>query len=121
VSRGPTNTPGYFSSPDETALILLPDGWLRSGDLNSDSTVSQFFVFGVPDDRWGEIGCAYVVAAPGCIIDPEALMALCREKLAKFKQPRAVMPIAAEDLPTTPTGKVQKFRLVDRAIRDLAS
>ena len=40
---------------------------------------------------------------------------LCRDRLAGFKRPRVYRVIAADDLPTTPTGKVQKFRLIERA------
>jgi fatty-acyl-CoA synthase len=46
---------------------------------------------------------------------------LCREKLARFKMPKHVLFLGAAELPTTPTGKVQKFRLVQLASRVLAS
>jgi fatty-acyl-CoA synthase len=72
----------------------------------------------VPDDRWGEIGCAWIVVADGATVDPDELLSLCREKLARFKVPKQVRYIEAADLPTTPTGKVQKFRLVARAVAE---
>ncbi len=81
--------------------------------------VSQAYAVGVPDDRWGEIGCVFVVAEPGAEIDPDELVERCRANLAKFKVPRHVLPIEAGQLPTTPTGKVQKFKLVDLAIARL--
>jgi fatty-acyl-CoA synthase len=82
--------------------------------------VSQAYAVGVPDDRWGEVGCAFVVPEPGAVLDVDQLIALCREKLARFKVPKHVLVIAADDLPTTPTGKVQKFRLARRAAEQLA-
>ncbi|MBO4239374.1 class I adenylate-forming enzyme family protein [Pseudonocardia alni] len=77
--------------------------------------VSQAYAVGVADDRWGEVGCLWIVPEPGATVDPDAVLALCREKLARFKVPKHVLVTTAEDLPTTPTGKVQKFRLARRA------
>lgn len=76
--------------------------------------VSQVFAVGLIDDRWGEIGCAVVVPAPGALITETDVLAICRAGLAKFKVPKKVVFCAAEDLPKTPTGKVQKFKLVER-------
>ncbi|RZT84254.1 fatty-acyl-CoA synthase [Pseudonocardia sediminis] len=77
--------------------------------------VSQAYAVGVPDDRWGEVGCAWIVPEPGVTPDTTELLALCKEKLARFKVPKHILLIAADELPTTPTGKVQKFRLAARA------
>jgi fatty-acyl-CoA synthase len=77
--------------------------------------VSQAYVVAVPDDRWGEVGCAFVVPEPGTELDTEALLGLCREKLARFKVPKRMVVLDATELPTTATGKVQKFRLAERA------
>ena len=79
--------------------------------LSRHPGVSQAFAVGVADDRWGEIGVACVVARPGVAVTADELIALCREQLARFKVPRRVVFLEATDLPTTPTGKVQKFRL----------
>ena len=75
--------------------------------------ISQVFAVGLVDDRWGEIGCAVVVPAPGASITVAEVLAICRAGLAKFKVPKKVVFCAAEDLPKTPTGKVQKFKLVE--------
>lgn len=83
--------------------------------------VSQAFAIGVPDDRWGEVGCVYVVAEDGADLDADRLMTVCRENLARFKVPKHVLFVDAANLPTTPTGKVQKFRLVARAVAELAA
>ncbi|WP_354698469.1 AMP-binding protein [Paraconexibacter sp. AEG42_29] len=77
--------------------------------------VSQVYAVGVPDDRWGEVGCAFIVTEPGAEVDPAAVLQHCKSRLARFKVPKHVLAVAAEDLPTTPTGKVQKFRLTQRA------
>jgi fatty-acyl-CoA synthase len=77
--------------------------------------VSQAFVVGVADERWGDVGCAWIVAEPGVAVDADELIALCKDKLARFKVPKHVLFLDPADLPTTPTGKVQKFRLTQRA------
>jgi fatty-acyl-CoA synthase len=71
--------------------------------------VEEIAVVGVPDERWGEVGRAYVVAKPGARIDGEALRRWGRERLASFKVPRSFVGVAA--LPKTVTGKVQKHQL----------
>ncbi|MGV9711043.1 class I adenylate-forming enzyme family protein [Gordonia sp. NPDC003424] len=75
--------------------------------------VSQAFAIGVMDDRWGEIGCLVIVPAPGEKISEEAILAHCKQHLARFKVPKRVVFLDPDQLPTTPTGKIQKFRLVD--------
>lgn len=81
--------------------------------------VSQAYAVGVPDERWGEAGCLWLVVEPGARVDPDAVLALCRRKLARFKVPKYVLTLTAEDLPLTPTGKVRKFRLAARAAERL--
>jgi fatty-acyl-CoA synthase len=89
--------------------------------LSRHPGVSQVYVVGVPDERWGEAGCAWVVPEPGTSLDPGELIELCRARLARFKVPKAVLLTTADELPTTPTGKVQKFRLVEAAAARLAA
>jgi fatty-acyl-CoA synthase len=79
--------------------------------------ISQVFAIGLVDDRWGEIGCAVVVPAPGAVLTENDVLAMCRESLAKFKVPKKVVFCDAEDLPRTPTGKVQKYKLAQQLAR----
>jgi fatty-acyl-CoA synthase len=88
--------------------------------LTAHPGVSQAFVVGAPDERWGEVGCAFVVRDPAASVEAEELITLCRERLARFKVPRHVYFLDAAELPLTPTGKVQKFELVRRARELLA-
>ncbi|NMN93862.1 class I adenylate-forming enzyme family protein [Antrihabitans stalactiti] len=80
--------------------------------LTAHPEISQAYLIGVPDERWGDAGCACIVKAPGATIDEQAVIELCKSRLARFKVPRHVVFLDAHELPTTPTGKVQKFRLV---------
>jgi fatty-acyl-CoA synthase len=82
--------------------------------LASHEQISQVFAVGLVDDRWGEIGCVVVVPAPHAELTEEHVLGICRSKLAKFKVPKRVVFYRSEDLPVTPTGKVQKFRLVQQ-------
>ncbi len=77
--------------------------------IDSLDAVSQCAVIGVPDARWGEVGLALVVPRPGQRIDPERVLAHCREHLARYKVPRRVQIV--ESLPLSPQGKVLKKEL----------
>jgi fatty-acyl-CoA synthase len=88
--------------------------------LSRHPGISQAYAVGVPDDRWGEVGCVWVVREPGAGVSAEEVLELCRGTLARFKVPRHVLFAEADQLPTTPTGKVQKFELARRAAKVLA-
>ncbi|GAB4008856.1 class I adenylate-forming enzyme family protein [Nocardioides ultimimeridianus] len=81
--------------------------------LGSHPAISQVYAVGVVDDRWGEIGCAVVVPAPGSELTADEVIAHAKAHLARFKVPKRVVFLDADQLPTTATGKVQKFRLVE--------
>ena len=65
-----------------------------------------------PDDKWGETPCAFVELKPGVQLTPDELMEFCKQHLAGFKVPRAIV---FGELPKTSTGKIQKFELRKRA------
>lgn len=74
--------------------------------------VLECAVIGVPDEKWGEVGCAYVLPQPGTSLDADSLRAHCRENLAAYKVPKHIRII--EDFPRTAAGKVQKHILRSR-------
>ncbi len=71
--------------------------------------IAESAVIGVEDARWGEAACAIVVRAPGAVLDEEGVLALFKDRLARYKHPRRV--VFAESLPKNALGKVQKFEL----------
>jgi acyl-CoA synthetase (AMP-forming)/AMP-acid ligase II len=71
--------------------------------------IAQVAVVGVPDERLGEVGVAFVIPRAGCTVDPGQVLAWCRREMANFKVPRRVEVVDA--LPLNPSGKVMKFRL----------
>ena len=68
--------------------------------------VSECAVFGVPDERFGELPAAYITLKPGASLTAAEVVAHCTRHLAEFKRPRIVEFVA--DFPKTPIGKIQK-------------
>jgi fatty-acyl-CoA synthase len=83
--------------------------------LTERDDVAQAHVVAVPDERMGEVGCAFVVPAPGARPDPDELIAYCRDQLSRYKVPAHAVLVGASELPLTASGKVQKFVLAERA------
>jgi HIP---CoA ligase len=77
--------------------------------MSANPEFAQVSVIGVPDQRLGEVGKAFVIPTEGAEPLPHDVIAWCRDRMANFKAPRYVEIVNA--LPVTPTGKVQKFRL----------
>ncbi len=74
-------------------------------------------VFGVPDERYGEEICAWVMLRAGESLDPAELRAFCRGQIAHYKIPHHVRIV--DEFPMTVTGKVQKFVMRERMIAEL--
>jgi acyl-CoA synthetase (AMP-forming)/AMP-acid ligase II len=86
--------------------------------LASHAAVSQVAVVGVPDDRLGEVGCAFVVPRPGVdtALLPEQIIAWAKDEMANYKVPRKVRIVEA--LPLNASGKVLKTELRKLAAED---
>lgn len=88
--------------------------------LTTHPAISQAFFIGMPDDRWGECGCAWIVRADNAAIEADEVLAFLEPRVARYKLPRDIWFIETRDLPTTGTGKVQKNQLKAMAERLLA-
>jgi fatty-acyl-CoA synthase len=77
--------------------------------------VAECAVVGVPDDHWGEVGCAVVVPRDGAPADADELMSFLSGRIARFKVPKSV--VFTDSLPRTASGKVLKSDLRKRLAR----
>ena len=122
---------GWFHSGD--LGVMFPDGYVQLKDRSKDIIISGgenissveveialykhpavqlAAVVARPDQKWGETPCAFVQLKPGADASADEIIAFCREQLAHFQAPKSVVFGA---LPTTATGKIQKFVLRERA------
>ena len=118
---------GYFHSED--LAIQHPNGYMQIADRAKDivisggENISSIEVEGAimhhpavnlcavvakPDDKWGEVPCAFVELKDGATADEVEIIAHTRTRLAGFKCPKRVV---FQELPKTSTGKIQKFEL----------
>lgn len=80
--------------------------------LSAMPGVGDMAVIGVPDERWGESGCAYVVPAPGATLTEQQVMEHCARFLARYKVPKQV--VVTDRIERTASGKAQKHLLLAR-------
>ncbi|ODM43962.1 acyl--CoA ligase family protein [Cereibacter johrii] len=111
---------GYIKITDRAKDIIISGGENVSsveveGVIAHHPAVSLCAVVAKPDERWGEVPCAFVELKRGREATEEEIIAFARERLAGFKTPKQVIFC---ELPKTSTGKIQKFEL--RAVAKLA-
>ena len=110
---------GYLKITDRAKDIIISGGENVSsveveGALMHHPSVSLVAVVAKPDEKWGEVPCAFVELKPGMSATEDELIKFARARLAGFATPKAVVFC---DLPKTSTGKIQKFEL--RAVAKL--
>jgi fatty-acyl-CoA synthase len=122
---------GWFHSGD--LAVMEPDGYVKIKDRSKDVIISGgenisslevedvlyrhpavlvAAVVARPDEKWGETPCAFVELKEGASPGEQEMIEFCRNHLARYKVPKAVV---FGPLPKTSTGKIQKFILRDRA------
>ena len=104
---------GYVQLRDRSKDIIISGGENISSievedRLYRHPAVAMAAVVAKPDDKWGEVPCAFVELKPGASATEAELIAFCREGLAGFKTPKQVV---FTELPRTSTGKIQKHVL----------
>ncbi len=85
--------------------------------LYAHPAVKDVSVIGVPDEKYGEELCVWIVPREGHDVDAESVRAFCRGKIAHYKVPRYVRFVEA--FPMTVTGKVQKYKMREISIAEL--
>ncbi len=114
---------GYLKITDRTKDMFIVGGFnaypaeIENLMLHNDA-IAQVAVIGVPDERMGEAGMAFVVLRPGAQTSAADIAAWSREYMANFKVPRRVEIV--DQLPLNATGKVLKYELRARAATLLA-
>jgi acyl-CoA synthetase (AMP-forming)/AMP-acid ligase II len=109
---------GYVRITDRTKDMFIVGGFnaypaeIESLLLQNDA-LSLAAVVGVPDERMGEVGVAFVVTRPGVEVDADELVAWAKEHMANYKVPRRVFVV--DELPLNASGKVLKYELRERA------
>ncbi|MEO1089043.1 MAG: acyl-CoA synthetase [Pseudomonadota bacterium] len=115
-----THPDGYVEIKDRSKDIIISGGEnVSSIEVESalfrHPAVMDAAVVARPDPTWGETPCAFVTLKPGANATAAELIDHCRNELAHFKAPKAII---FGDLPKTSTGKVQKAVLRDQARQD---
>ena len=104
---------GYIQLKDRSKDIIISGGENISSIEVEDTlfkhpAVALAAVVAAPDEKWGEVPCAFIELRPGHAATAEEIVAHCRATLAGFKVPKRVM---FQELPKTSTGKIQKHVL----------
>lgn len=112
---------GYMEIKDRLKDIIISGGENISSvevesTLYKHPAVALAAVVAMPDEKWGETPCAFVEVKPDMRVTEADLIAFCRENMAHFKAPKAVVLCV---LPKTSTGKIQKFILRDQVKANL--
>ena len=85
--------------------------------LYTHPAIKDVQVIGVPDEKFGEELCAWVILHAGTAADEAAIRAFCTGKIAHYKVPRYIRFV--EGWPMTVSGKVQKYKMREESIREL--
>jgi len=105
----------------------IKDMVIRSGENIYPREIEEFLyrhpaikdvqVIGVPDERYGEELCAWVIRNEGIDVTEEEIKAYCRGQIAHYKIPRYVLFV--DGWPMTVSGKVQKYKMREQSIETL--
>ncbi len=85
--------------------------------LYTHASISQVQVFGIPDDKYGEITCAWIIPKGDVEVSEQEIIDFCKGQIAHFKVPAHVR--FKQELPMTVTGKPQKFLMRDEMMAEL--
>ena len=110
----------YIQIADRAKDIIISGGENISsveveGTIMGHPAVSLCAVVAKPDEKWGEVPCAFVELLDGADVSEADLIAFTRTKLAGFKTPKQII---FQELPKTSTGKIQKFELRQQVKND---
>lgn len=122
---------GDLATMDEGGYVnivgRIKDMVIRGGENVYPREIEEFLyrhpkvqdvqVVGLPDAKYGEELCAWIIAKPGQSLDEDEVRAFCKGKIAHYKVPRYIRFVDA--FPMTVTGKIQKFKIREAMVREL--
>ncbi|MBT3563362.1 MAG: AMP-binding protein [Gammaproteobacteria bacterium] len=85
--------------------------------LYTHPDIQEVQVFGIPDERYGEIVCAWVQLKQNATLNEQGVKSFCRDQITHFKVPSLVRFV--DEFPMTVTGKIQKFKMRETMIEQL--
>jgi fatty-acyl-CoA synthase len=85
--------------------------------LHHHPKISDAYVIGVPDERYGEELMAWVATKPGMTVTPDEIISFCNGQIARYKIPKYYKFVT--EFPMSVTGKIQKFKMQKMAIEEL--
>ena len=103
---------GYFYIVDRAKEMIVSGGEnVYAGEVEAAiyeiPEVKEAAVFGIPDEKWGELVAAAVVLRPGTNLSAEELKQYCKKRIASYKVPRHI-EFMTEELPKSGSGKILK-------------
>ena len=111
---------GYLRITDRTKDMFIVGGFnaypaeIENLMLRHEA-IAQVAMVGVPDERMGEVGMAFVMLRPGASASPDEIVEWCRAEMANYKVPRRVEIV--DELPLNATGKVLKYQLREQGTK----
>ena len=122
---------GDLATMDEEGYVnivgRIKDMVIRGGENVYPREIEEFLyrhpqvqdvqVVGLPDAKYGEELCAWIIAKPGQQVDEDSVRAFCKGQIAHYKVPRYMRFVS--EFPMTVTGKIQKFRIREAMIDEL--
>jgi fatty-acyl-CoA synthase len=86
--------------------------------ISKHPKVRQVYICGVPDLKMSEVGAAYIQLMTDVECTEKEIIDFCKDRIASFKIPKYIKFVDASEIPLTLSGKVQKFKLRERAIKE---
>ena len=125
-----TGDEGVIDEDGYCAIVgRIKDTIIRGGENIAPKEIEEYLlthadvleaqVFGIPDEQFGEIVCAWIKKTEDASLSTEDVQQFCKDKIAHYKIPAMVKFV--DEYPMTVTGKVQKFVMRDQMVKEISA